>query len=819
VKRIGVLLIAVIVVVAAGSLWLKRADDARRAERARHPLVEGRIAARGPEAPLRILRDGRGVPHVEAASEADAYFGLGFVHAQDRLGQMLSLWLAARGRTAEVVGVEGLDADRLARTLGIGRLADREARRLDASVHRLLRAYAAGVNARLERVRAGLASPPAQFEAETLPIEAWEPADSVAVLKAWSWGLGGSLETSLVLDDLLRALGPARARAFFPAGAGIAPVPGERPSMVERAGPALPPMVARAGPAPAAHFRDPLRRRLGLDAPGVGSSAWVLAGTASASGRPLLAGDTHLEPTVPGLLHQARLRGGGLDVAGAAIPGIPVFWSGTSAGVAWAATAARASVIDLFVESLEAGEPGRFHDGRRWRRLEVRDERIAVAGAPEVKLRVRETSHGPLVNPTLPVEREPLALSWVGARAGDGIGPLMRAARAADGGAFVAALARHHEPALAFVWADAAGAGGLQVAGWIPRRALPSGLVPVSGRSAWAEWQERIPAARLPALRLGPGQPFVVAADGPLESGAGRRVEWLWRTGERSRRIDARLGDLEAAGGATLHDMIDLQRDVASGGADAILAPALALAGSPAQLAAEEREVHALLAAWDRRADAESVGAGVYHLFLNELSRALLEPVLGPGLQERWLDLPHASPAPIVALILAQANAGEVLPAAWTRTRVIASVRAALRATWLRFGVEVGPNRNKWTWGRLHPLRFRPFGLLRWARAPEPALGPHPYGGDPFTVSAGGYDWAAPFAVRAASIHRMAVDAAELDTLLVSAAPGQAEQPGHPHRVDGMEGWLAGRPALLLKSPVLLGEQAAARLEIVPEAE
>jgi len=428
VRRVGTLLIAMMVAVAAGSLWLRRADDARRAERASRPLAEGRIAARGLEAPLRILRDARGVPHIEAASEGDAYFGLGFVHAQDRLGQMLSLWLAARGRTAEFMGAEGLAADRLARILGIGRLADREARRLDAPVHRLLRAYAAGVNARLERVRAGLASAPAQFEAEALPIEAWEPADSVAVLKAWSWGLGGSLETSLLLDDLLRTLGPARARAFFPAGAGIAPVPGERPSMVELGAPGQPGRVELA-----AGFRDPLRRRLGLHAPGVGSSAWVLAGSASASGRPLLAGDTHLEATVPGLLHQAHLRGGGLDVAGAAIPGIPVFWSGTSAGVAWAATAARASVIDLFVESLEGGEPGRFHDGRRWRRLEVRDERIAVAGAPEAQLRVRETARGPLVNPALPVEREPLALAWAGARAGDGIGPLMRAARAADG--------------------------------------------------------------------------------------------------------------------------------------------------------------------------------------------------------------------------------------------------------------------------------------------------------------------------------------------------------------------------------------------------
>ncbi|HKJ25195.1 MAG TPA: penicillin acylase family protein, partial [Myxococcota bacterium] len=454
-RRVAPLLIAAIVAIGLGVLWLQRAGEARRVERARRPLAEGRIEARGPEAPLRILRDARGVPHVEAASEGDAYFGLGFAHAQDRLGQMLSLWLSARGRTAEVVGAEGLDADRLARIVGFGRLADREARRLDAPIHRLLRAYAAGVNARLARVRAGLAAPPAQFAADALPLEAWAPADSIAVLKVWSWGLGSSLETSVVLDDLLRALGPARARAFFPKGAGIAPGPGERPSMAARGAPGLPAPGVAGGPG----FRDPLRRALGLRAAGVGSNAWVLAGAASASGRPLLAGDAHLEPTVPGLLYEAHVRGGGLDVAGATVPGIPVFWSGASDRVAWAATAARASAIDLFVESLEPGDPGRFHDGRRWRRLEVREERIAVRDAAEVRLPVVETSHGPLINPVLAGEREPLALAWVGAQSGDGIGPMVRAARAGDGAAFVAALARHHEPALAFVWADAAGAG------------------------------------------------------------------------------------------------------------------------------------------------------------------------------------------------------------------------------------------------------------------------------------------------------------------------------------------------------------------------
>jgi len=838
--------IAVALTIAVGWVLLQRAGDARRVERAGRPQIDGRLQARGLEAPIWILRDERGVPHVEAEHESDAYFGLGFVHAQDRLGQMLSLWLSARGRTAEVIGAPGLAADRLARILGIGRLADRQADRLDAATHRLLRAYSAGVSSRLERVRAGLAAPPAQFRAEALPIERWSPADSVALLKAWSWGLGGTLETSLVLDDLLRQLGPGRARPFFPIGAGIPPMPGEPPRMAH---------AGARGPAPAAGFRDPLRRRLGLQASGVGSSAWVLSGAASASGHPLLAGDVHVETTVPAQFYQAHVSGGGLDVAGATLPGIPVFWSGASGRVAWAATAARASVIDLFVESLEPsgpirepgpapsvepdasrgdpdaprGEPGapsaeravpgRFHDGRRWRPLRVREEKIAVRGGPEQTLVVRATAHGPLVNPILPRTREPLALAWVGARPGDGIGPLLRAARAEDGAGFVAALAEHHEPALAFVWGDAGGRAGLQVAGWIPRRALPSGLVPVSGRSTWADWHHAVPAERLPALQIGPRRRFVVAADGPLEAGPDRRIEWLWRTGERSRRIEALLAAAIADGKVSLGRMARLQLDVASGGAGDLLEPALELAGAPAQLASEEREIVDLLRSWDRRSEADSVGAAVYHVFTVELARALFEPVLGPDLYRRWVGLVHTSPTRLVGRVLAGAASGREAPAEWTRGRMKQTVREVLRSTWLRFGVEFGPNREKWSWGRLHSLRFRPFGVLRWDRPKEAALGPHPYGGDRLSVSPGGYDWNDPFAVRTASTQRLAVDTAELDKLLVSLAPGQVEQPGRPHRADGVSAWLAGRPGLLVRSPVLLEDEAVARLRIEPEAE
>ena len=788
---------------------MRGVDRERRALEAGLPRVTGEFRVPGAEAPIVILRDARGVPHVQAESERDAYFGMGFVHAQDRLGQMLDLLVSARGRAAERAGPAALEADRRARLIGFERIGRTQAAALPRATRQLAEAYAAGVNARLARVRAGLGGAPAGLPAGALPLDRWRPEDSLAVLALYAWGLDGALDTSLVLHDILQRLDPRLARAFFPGGARPGGPGGERPTMALRR--------ERPTPAHGRGFTDPLRRALGLDGAHVGSSAFVVSGALTASGRPLLVSDHHLETTVPSLLYQVHVRGGVLDAAGATVPGVPLLWSGHNHRVAWASTHARAAVVDLHIESLKPEDPGRYHDGKRWRSLEVREESIAVAGAEPASLVVQETRHGPLVNPLLVHEREPLSVAWAGAQEGDPLGPLLRAARARDAAAWRAAVAKHHAPVLSFVYADVDGAAGRQLAGWVPRRSLPSGLVPVSGRSAWAEWRGRVPADRLPGDRVGEAVPWLVTADEPLESGSQRQLEWLWRTGERSARIEALLAEAQAEGPLTLRRAVALHRDVRTGGAAELLAPALRLAGAPRSLPAEEAEILGHLEAWDGRAEPDSVGAAVYHVFLAGLARELLAPVLGAELYGRWSELPQANPVPLLAAVLEGAEQGLPGPEAWSRPRVGDAIRTTLRETWLRFGVRIGPNRDKWSWGRLHALEFRPFGGLRWPhRDPAEVLGPFPFPGDRWTVSAGGFDPAEPFAVRTASTHRFAVDLAEPDKALVPLAPGQSEQPGSPHRSDGIARWLEGRPDLLLTSPVLLEEQAPRRLRLVP---
>jgi len=752
----------------------------RTAQRDAFPQHEGRLSVAGISESVVVLRDAQGFPQVLATSETDAWFGLGFVHAQDRLAQMLWLVRLARGTTAEVVGPSGLDSDRHARTLGLGRIADAEWETLGAPARGVLEAYAAGVNARLGRLELGGAGSPVTAAEVELPLDLWRPADSLAVLKLHAWALSGSVDASLVLHDLLKQLGGVEARPFFPRAGWGEPVPSsDRPPMT--AGPAVSPWV------------DPLRAAVGLAGASAGSTAWVVSGEHTASGFPVLGADVHLEPTVPLLLHVAHVRGGSVDVAGAMIPGLPIVWTGHNGRVAWGATHARAAVTDLYSERIAErdDEPrDHYHTGRRWRPLEIRVETLAVRGAEPEQFVVRSTGHGPLLDLAVGGS-EAFAVAWAGAgaRGGATVAALLAAARAPDAESFRAALAGVSTPAVAVVFADVEGAGGLQVAGWIPQRALASDLVPVPGRAPWYDWEGPTPFEKLPRATLGEGVPFVMAADNRLHTLGARRGEWLWRPGVRAARLDTLLSAAIVDAGFDLEAAELVQSDVMETRGRALAKAALALIDT-GRLGSEAGEVVETLRGWDGEAGSDSVGAAAYHAFVVALTRRLFAERLGEDLFRRWLALPYADPVGVVYAMVQ--GVGDDDP--WSdRETVSVAVAGALRDARLELASRLGGSRRKWVWGRLHEIVFRPF-------VPSPGtapLGPFEVGGSGTTLATAEYAPDAPFDVRMASLFRLAADTGSLDAVHVLLAPGASEHPGHPDYGGGLERWQRGRGAPL----------------------
>jgi len=703
------LLVASLLVLVAGLFvqrWWARASARERAR----PVLSGTLAVPGLAAPAQVLRGGRGVPHVLARDAADGWRSLGLVHAQDRPEQLLWLRRLARGRTAERIGAQGVPADRLVRTLGIGRLADRDVGELEPAVRDVLAAYADGVNARLARLpaRPGAApGPPA-------PPEPWRPADSLAVYKLLSWAMSSSLDAGLLLDVLVGRLGGVGSRPFFPAS-----------GPVEALRLPLDP-IAEGGP------RVPDSRGLrpeALEVARLDGSAWVLPGGA-ASGGPLFGVELGLAALAPALVHEVRLTAGGLDVVGVAVPGVPLFFAGRSQRAAWAVLPARAAATDLFDETLRGD---RYHDGSRWRPLRVRETSLRVAGPEGVEeraLRVRSTRNGPLFDPG--TGAGPVSVAWTGALPGAGPGSLMGLARAESAAGARELLLEHRDPPVVVVFADRKGGRGVQLAGWLPQRVLPTSLVPVPGRMRAFRWRDPVAPDLLPGRWMqGPDGPAVWSADEPWPEGHGpQRVEWLWRRGRRAARLESVLERARREGGVELEAAASWWRDVRPAGGEALRDALLTLAEGldPGRAGHEVRE---MLAGWDGSLEAHSAGGLALRVLLHHLSDAVLAPEIGGELLDALERVPAADPSLVVAAAVLASGEGAASGAWADPGRLRPALRDALESTGVTLSFRLGPRRARWRWGELHRVRFH-----AWP-GPGPSAQPeadHPLGGSGDTL-------------------------------------------------------------------------------------
>jgi penicillin amidase len=817
------LLIGALLMVAV-LLFMQRWGADERRERQSFALSSGTIRISDLSVPVEILRDARGIPHVIARREAEGWFGLGFAHGQDRLAQMAWLRRRAQGRTAELEGEAALPADRLARILEIARTAEAGIEGLPVASRSVLEAYAAGVNARISRIRQGRVSAPRMLAGSIEELEEWRPADSLAVVKLLSWCIGGTLETTLVLDDLIQRLDSMPARPFFPGRAsidfGIAPDLGTR----RRPADATAAHAQRSG---AFGSTRALCRGIGLPTGG----AWVLDGSMSESGAPILVADWHVEPAVPALFYEVHIEAGGLDVAGATLPGSPILWAGRNRHFAWAGVPASAPVADLFIETLRE-DRGLYQNGTLWVPLEEREEilrwRDARGVVQESTMHLRSTRHGPLIEGLTvsgeagdtPIANDAMhaarALAWTGARVGDGLTSMLALLRLRDAEGVVAALTQHHEPVLAVAYADQAGQGGVQVAGWLPRRPLPTGLVPVQGRLRSFDWRERVAIETLPGQKLGAGRkPWALAMDQPWPQRGGlSQMEWLWRAGDRGARLEFELERRLGEGPLDLRAAAELLQDDHAQRAPRVVASILALARRSESLPIEAAEIALLLERWDGDMGAASAAAAAYHLVIEHLIENLLLGPFGPDLFRRYLEAPHVRPQfAIERLVLRAAKVQRA--GGWTdQGRVSEAARASLRETWLSLNHRLGPTRERWSWGRLHRLRFLPFGAQRNSMSRLKQSLPVQGSGQTLALSA--HRPGLSFDVERAGLYRVAMDLASSDRLLSSLAPGQSEHPGHPHFSDGIGRWASSRLSLFVTSRLVIEEESAERLLLEP---
>jgi penicillin amidase len=723
------------------------------------PQASGTLPVGGIGAPVSIVRDRWGIPHITAASADDLFFAQGFVQAQDRLFQM-DLWRrASQGRLSETLAANFLERDAMTRRMQYRGDLDREWASYGADTRAIAVAFTRGINAWVERARRDV---PEEFRLAGWLPEYWRPEDLLNRTDAF-------LASGSAVDDLLRArlagaIGTNATAALFPEagidGRNAAP-PGIDLSVITYA---VPETLRRVGtPAFFVTLAGPVTRAPRAS----GSNAWAVGGPA-----PLVAVDPHRPLSNPSLRYLVHLTAPGWNVAGATAPWLPGVAIGHNDRISWGMTAAGLDTQDVYVERVNPADPHQVERDGRWVDMTIDNERLEVKGraAPFTYERMY-TANGAVF--ALDRQRHlAYSLRWSGSEPGAASELAALAIdRASSLDEFEAALTRWKMPAADFVYADREGHVAKQTAGLVPIRAGDTGAMPLPGwtsATAWRGWQER-PGT----LLVDPPTGRVVAANGDPA---------------RLNRIDQLLSSPD---GRSRSAVERAQQDVVAWNASQLLPLLRAVRDVPA----DAEPVRQQLLAWDGRVDAASEAAAVYVAWEQALARRLAERRVPP---EYAADV-AAHVDPVAALTRPSSRWFEG-DASRARDRLLVDALGPAGEAARQNAADAGKRRSEVVFA--HPL-----GVFEDARR-RFNVGPFPLPGYPHTV----------FATdgRNGPAFRAVFDVADWDRSEVVNAPGQSGSPASAHYDDMATVWARGAYVPLVFSPDAVRAAAAETLTLTP---
>ncbi|CAI8855913.1 Acyl-homoserine lactone acylase QuiP [Pseudomonas sp. IT-P12] len=736
-----------------------------------------------------VRRNAMGVPLIESSSFHDALFTLGYVHASDRITQMVTLRLLAQGRLSEMSGADLLDADRYMRAVNLRKSADELYKASSPRLKRFFEVYARGVNAYLFRYRDKL---PADLAATGYKPEYWKPEDSALIFCLLNFSQSANLPeeiASLVLaqtltTDKLPWLTPSAPDEKLPEAEaeklrGIK-LNGAIPGLAE---------VSKA----TSQLSAP--NLLGATS----SNNWAIAPQRSRSGKSLLASDSHVPLGVPALFSYVQIRAPKYQASGVTIAGLPMVLGGFNGKVAWSIASVMGDNQDLFLEKIRRqGNALTYETGGKWQPVIVRNETYFVKGQRPLREAVYETRHGPLLN------------SAQGTALGNGFGLALQTPSFAEDKSldafFDLSRAQNVEKAsdasreiraitLNLVFADASNIGW-QVTGRYPNRREGEGLLPSPGWDGRYDW-DGYADPMLHPYDQDPAQGWLGTANQRvIPHGYGMQLSNSWSSPERGER----LAELAGAGKHDSRSVIAMQYDQTTTFAaklkQMLTAPGMAqplkqaIEALPVAERGKAHEALTRLMAFDGKLTPTSADAAIYELFLQESSKQIFLDELGPQNSPAW----NAFIANGKLSYAAQADhlLGREDSPFWDDTRTAQKedkptiLARSLAAAITAGDSQLGGDHKTWQWGKLH--------RYEWKNANgQTVRGPLAAGGDHTTLNMAAFAWGQDFNTTQAPAMRFIVDFGQAEPLMGQNGTGQSGNPASPHYLDSVDPWLKGQ--------------------------
>ncbi len=796
----------VLLAACTGLLWL------RSATRASLPALDGDLHITGLSSPVTVRRDAHGVPHIDAASQTDLFVAQGYITAQDRLWQMDTFRRNANGELAEILGPALVKHDRAQRVLQFRNTANRIYANLPPEERAYLDDYALGVNLYIRQHQHSL---PVEFRLLHYRPQPWSGADSLSIGMMMVQMLDTHWDVKLARERIAAELRNPRLEAdLYPVGSwrdhpptGVLldlsqPHPEPQPSNDEEDDDRN---QTRTAPPSAPQAHEDLRALhtlLGLPACAScasGSNNWVISGQHTASGKPLLSNDMHLEFSEPSIWYMADLRAPGFHAAGVTLPGMPFVVAGHNEHVAWGFTALYADVQDLYIEKLD-GKGHYFQAGTgttpgAWKPLGIDHEVIRVRGGRDVRLDVQLTNHGPLLTPLFKRDTRPIALQWTLYDSTLNALPLYPINVASNWTEFSAALAQWCWPTQNVVYADDQGHIAYHAIGRIPLR--PAGLVGVPIHDSAHEWQGYIPFESMPSAVDPPSGLLATANSRVTTDSSPYPLSLEWADPYRAERI---YKTLQGRDQLRPEDMLALQTDIYSE-VDQEMGQRFAYAIDHASKTdVRLRAAADLMRTWDGRLNTDSAAAAVVTQARKALWPLLLRPRLGRDAADYvWAESNFAEEE-----IVMHARP-EWLPPGYTNWNDLLTEA-------VRRGLDAGKapeNVTAWSYGSVstidieHPLaELLPF-ISRMA-----GTGPQPISGDTTTVK--------QINRNLGPSQRFTMDWSNMDKSTENIVLGESSNPYSPYFRDQWNDWYNGTTFALPFTPAAVTAHARHTLRLLP---